>query len=76
MALFYDNGAGTKRVIEASPQIDMGNLPLGVQLGEVIKEEIRSGNTNDGSPYLLLGEREVGAIYLQIMIAGVRKRFL
>jgi hypothetical protein len=59
MALFYENSAGQKRVIEAAPQFDMGQLAASVQIGEVIKEAFRSTNTNDGSPYgfIVGGER-------------------
>jgi hypothetical protein len=51
MALFYENSAGVRTIIEAAPQIDMGQVPITTQIGEVTKEAFSSENTNDGSPY-------------------------
>jgi hypothetical protein len=51
MALFYDNGAGVKRVIEAAPQFNIGQISAASAIGELIKEYFRPSNTNDGSPF-------------------------
>jgi hypothetical protein len=42
MALFYEASDGEKRVIEAAPQFDMGQVPVAAQAGELIGEVIKN----------------------------------
>jgi len=59
MALFYENSVGVKRVIEASPQFNIGQISGASAVGELVKEYFRPTNTNDGSPFGVIvgGER-------------------
>jgi hypothetical protein len=55
LALFYDDGAGNKKVIEAVPQNGFpAKLSVGQALGEAAKEQWSMTNENDGSPFGLI----------------------
>ncbi len=55
LALYYDDGAGNKQVIEAAPQFNIFSpLTFGQVAGETWKELWATTNQNDGSPFGLI----------------------
>src|SRR5437016_6192693 len=60
MALWYENSAGDKKVIEVGPLVNQTQIASYLQYGEVIQESFNPQSLNIGSPFgwMVGGERE------------------